>query len=155
MCSHRRKSKIASSEPREVSVVEDAQGESPGPKTTPVPLNRFGQSRDWLDEIVHEHQELGTFDHIAGQGKPLKVDDKFDMATHVMKGSHVLPPWLLLQQEIRNDLRRILEKPHIGEDDIVTINQKISRYNRSCPSSFLYRPPVSLENLREQVTRWD
>ncbi len=115
----------------------------------------MGASSDWLDEIIAEHRREGAFDNLPGAGRPLNLDGEFDMASHLLKNSHVLPPWLDLQQEIRRDLHQLAAQDAVLPHEVEAVNAKISRFNRSCPSPSLQRGLVSPENLREQLRRWE
>lgn len=130
----------------------------PPPESSPEPLVRrpvVGASPDWLDEIISEHRREGAFDNLPGAGRPLNLDGHFDMASHLLKNSHVLPPWLDLQREIRSDLLKLAAKDTVAPHEVEALNAKISRFNRSCPSPSMQRGLVSPENLQEQLRRWE
>ncbi len=128
------------------------------PEPVPEPLTRrpvAGASPDWLDEIIAEHQQQGAFDNLPGSGRPLHLEGDFDMASHLLKNSQVLPPWLDLQKEIRRDIQNLAEKGAVSSDEVEALNAKISRFNRSCPSPSMQRPLVTPATLKEQVPRWE
>lgn len=58
------------------------------------------------EEKIREAQEAGAFDNLAGQGKPLKLEDpngvpeELRMAYHILKNAQVLPPEVELLREI-------------------------------------------------------
>jgi hypothetical protein len=115
----------------------------------------FVTSGSWLDEIVAEHQQQGDFDDLPGSGRPLKLDPSFDLASHLLKNASVLPPWLELQKEIRQDLRRLTAMPDPSPQDFEAVNAKIARFNRSCPVPSMQRSAVRPETVAEQLPRWD
>lgn len=139
----------------------DEQPPAPAPVPTepaPQPQTRrpvMGASPDWLDEIIAEHRAGGAFDNLPGAGRPLNLEGDFDMASHLLKNSRVLPPWLELQQEIRHDLEKLAASQAVSSDALEAVNAKIARFNRSCPSPSMQRPLVSPATLRQQLHRWE
>ena len=80
--------------------------------------------RDYVEEIIHEAQERGDFDNLAGIGKPLKLEhdpyagDK-ELGYRILKNNDTLPAELELAREIRVERERIEAKTarivHRGE----------------------------------------
>lgn len=66
---------------------------------------------DYIEEILHEAQERGDFDHLPGAGKPLNLDDDAGagdkaMAYRLLKKNDCLPAELELAKEIRVERER-------------------------------------------------
>lgn len=67
---------------------------------------------DYIEEIIHEAQERGDFDHLAGTGKPLNLDDDpyagdKALGYRLLKNNDSLPSELELAREIRTERERI------------------------------------------------
>ena len=66
---------------------------------------------DYVEEIIHEAQERGDFDNLAGTGKPLNLDDDpyagdKSLAYRLLKNNDCLPTELELAREIRTERER-------------------------------------------------
>lgn len=143
--------------PNDGPKLEDRKDDAASPPMKAPAPHVWNRPHDWLDEVIQEQQALGTFEDLPGQGKPLQLEERFDMAQHIMKGSNILPPWLELGQEIGREMGQVVAQLERGEgasSAIASVNQKIARYNRMCPSPLLQRPPVSQETIKEQWQRW-
>ncbi|MFC3771321.1 DnaJ family domain-containing protein, partial [Paenibacillus sp. GCM10012303] len=87
-----------------------------------------------MDEAIEECALNGGLDHLKGNGEPIPIPDG-DVLSSVLKQANVLPPWLELQHEIRNDLRAYVSSGRVNPPapsesaDLDAINRKISRYN--------------------------
>ncbi len=66
---------------------------------------------DYVEEIIHEAQERGDFDNLAGTGKPLNLDDNpyagdKSLGYRLLKNNDCLPTELELAKEIRTERER-------------------------------------------------
>jgi DnaJ family protein C protein 28 len=73
--------------------------------------HRGRQFHDYIEEIIHEAQERGDFDNLAGTGKPLNLSDESlagdnALAYHLLKNNDYLPAELELAREIRVERER-------------------------------------------------
>ena len=115
-----------------------------------------------IDEIVSNHAKEGGFDDLEGKGKPLDLKGERnanDYLARVMKNANVLPDWLELQHEIRDNIAgivRLLEQNRTNKIDqeLVEINLKIKKYNQKCPTPLLQKPKITLENILSQFEKW-
>lgn len=112
-----------------------------------------------MDDVVREQEGFGTFTDLPGKGKPLTLKPNFNMADHIMEQNHLLPPWIQLQREIYQAMKKavtLLENGNIEETEsrIGAINVQIKKYNHSCPTPLLQRNPVSIDTLETACARW-
>jgi DnaJ homolog subfamily C member 28 len=79
---------------------------------------------DYIEEIIHEAQERGDFDNLAGTGKPLNLSDESlagdnSLGYHLLKHNDYLPAELELAKEIRVERERaeakLVKVIHKGE----------------------------------------
>lgn len=116
-----------------------------------------------MDQIVQEHAQSGGFDHLEGKGKPLDLTEEVTENFYLhraMKNAEVLPFWLELQHEIRDQIRRLIERtdrePNFPtHHSLAEINQKIKKFNQACPSSAFEKPLISETNYKNQLMRWE
>jgi hypothetical protein len=64
-----------------------------------------------IEKILREAQASGKFDNLAGQGKPLKLDQDNEAseewaANHLLKNQNLRPAWLEEDVAIREELER-------------------------------------------------
>ncbi len=135
---------------------EDHSGQMKIPKAVP-PMPSLGN--DWMDDVVREQEDLGTFTDLPGKGKRLNLKPNFNIADHIMEQNHLLPPWLRLRQEIYQDIKTalsLLDRNDLAalEERIAAINMQIGKYNRSCPSPLLQRNLLSGKTLRDAAGKW-
>lgn len=125
-------------------------------------INREKRQASAIDEIIANSQAEGAFDNLEGKGKPLNLSDELTENYYlhrVMKNANVLPDWLELQHQIRDEISRLADR--LGRDlkvldeNIDAINVKITKFNRICPSSLLRKPMVTRDNLTTSVTKWE
>ncbi len=114
---------------------------------------------DWMDDVVREQEDLGTFTDLPGKGKRLNLKPNFNMVDTIMENNHLLPPWLRLRGEIYQQMKyalTLLDTGHLDdlEQRLSGINQQIAKYNRSCPSPLLQRNLVSVKTLKDACERW-
>lgn len=112
----------------------------------------------WLDEMYKEQQKKGAFDHLPGKGKPLNLDSG-DVFNSILKNANVLPDWLLLQREIREQIRKLLTSLPDNSDnkwdrEIAEINIKIKKYNTMVPVAILQKRQVVRDTIQEQYQQW-
>ncbi|MBD2861727.1 DnaJ family domain-containing protein [Paenibacillus oceani] len=113
-----------------------------------------------MDEAIEECALNGGFDHLKGNGEPILIPDG-DVLSSVLKQANVLPPWLELQHEIRNDLRAYVSSGRVNPPapsesaDLDAINRKISRYNMLVPTPILQKGRVKPDTAEEQLKLWE
>jgi hypothetical protein len=110
------------------------------------------------DIIIKDFQNKGGFDDLPSKNKPLEVQSG-DVFTSILKNANVLPMWVDLQHEIRDDIKKLLKTMTWQGDSIIqieveNINKKIIRYNQIVPSSILQKPKVKKESLTEDYIKW-
>jgi len=114
----------------------------------------------WLDEAVRDCEKSGGLDDLAGKGKPIEVPTG-DALNSILKNANVLPPWLELQHEIRDDIRELLRRygtdsrPASFQTDLDAINKKIQKYNRSVPTPILQKGRLYPESVNKQLNSWE
>ncbi|MFD0616554.1 DUF1992 domain-containing protein [Paenibacillus sp. GCM10027629] len=107
---------------------------------------------------IRDYERKGGFQDLPGKNKPLEVSQG-DVLHSVLKTAHVLPAWLELQHEIREEIRLLLEQQDEQtlmnmNERVDKINQKIGKYNQLVPSSLFQKRKVSAESLHEQYENW-
>ncbi|WP_051251509.1 DUF1992 domain-containing protein [Paenibacillus harenae] len=119
--------------------------------------NTNGSQSHWIDEMYKEQQKKGAFDHLPGKGKPLHIESG-DVFTGILKNANVLPDWLQLQQEIREQIRMVLANLPNNDNDwnreIADINIKIKKYNTIVPTGILQKRQIAKETVHEQYNQW-
>ena len=111
---------------------------------------------NWLNEIYSDYEKTGGFDNLAGKGKPLEVRTEDPLNT-ILHNANVLPSWLELQHEIRDQIYDFLQRPDNKinpNHEINDINKKIKKYNGMVPSSLLQKSVVSKEFIGDQYKKW-
>lgn len=131
------------------------------------------RSRDWrglVEQRIQSGIERGAFDNLSGAGKPLNLDDDafipedLRMAFRLLRTHSLAPLWVELNEEIRNDIRRLehfreyaqtqqldtnrLKYEHLRREFVSRINDinaKILNYNILAPSSQVHFPMLILE----------
>jgi hypothetical protein len=113
-----------------------------------------------MDEAIEECAQTGGLDHLKGKGEPIPIPEG-DVLSSVLKQANVLPPWLELQHEIRNDLRAYVSSHRANPPatfvsaDLDAINRKISRYNMLVPTPILQKGRVNPDTAEEQLKLWE
>jgi uncharacterized protein YukE len=132
-----------------------------------------------VDELIRKAIEEGKFCNLPGEGKPLHLDENpwedpgWRMAHHILQANGFTLPWIEQRQSIEKDLeqarsqlvqawRRSKQPAMAGEErawqqalknfeqQIVTINQQINRYNLAVP---LVRFQIRLVQVKQEVDR--
>ncbi|MDX8362432.1 DUF1992 domain-containing protein [Cytobacillus sp. IB215316] len=89
--------------------------------------------RKYNDLIGDILKEAGEKDNYKGKGKPISKEylemDTYQRFQKIAKDAGYLPPWLKLQKEISQ-----LVHSCKTEQDVIVINEKISKHNTICPS---------------------
>ena len=113
--------------------------------------------RGYIKSAIQKAMESGQFDNLPGKGKPLNLEppSEHSMANRIMKNANVLPLWLELQHEIRDEIAALIE----GRGDNIAksldeINAKIKTFNLKCPSVSLQKPLLHANDLDKQFHRW-
>lgn len=130
-----------------------------------------------VEEQIRDAQKNGEFDDLAGQGRPLDVDDELTalegdlkMAHHILKNADALPFWIELDKEIRarqEYCKNILEQLHAASspalrrklvndyrEEAKSINDHILHFNCICPAPhILAKAPINVEaNVNEAMS---
>lgn len=121
------------------------------------------EHRDWLDEVVQEHQQKGGFDDLKGKGKPLSKETLTgDVFQSILKNNQYIPPWLELRHQIREQIhalyRQIQQKSAPDATDrkqVMAINNQIKKYNRQCPHASMQRGLIDVDRLEEALPQWE
>ncbi|TJY41081.1 DUF1992 domain-containing protein [Cohnella pontilimi] len=111
----------------------------------------------WAQQIYNEEMKKGTFEHLPGKGKPMEVPDG-DLANSILKNANVLPDWLMLQHEIRDQMQALLNATHPDakqvERELDDINRKIKKYNTMVPSVVLQKRKITKEDMHKLFHLW-
>jgi hypothetical protein len=112
---------------------------------------------DWVGEIYNEQLKNGTFDNLPGKGKPMEIPSG-DITNSILKNANIIPDWLTLQHEIRDQLRNLLsihnDDIKIIERELIEINKKIMSYNNKVPSTYLQKRKILRDNMEQQLQHW-
>ncbi|UHA73580.1 DUF1992 domain-containing protein [Paenibacillus sp. 481] len=116
------------------------------------------QHNDWMSDAFAEFGRNGGLYQLHGKGKPLDVQSG-SVLDSTRKEANVRPPWLELQHEIRHSIESTLamlnrDPATVTDTDICNINEKIRRYNKQVPSTWLQKGFVSKQHLRIQSEKW-
>ncbi|KMJ55615.1 hypothetical protein AB685_26310 [Bacillus sp. LL01] len=115
-----------------------------------------GITMSWFDDVYKEYEKKAQDDPLPGKGKPLPQSSLTgDVLDRTIRNANYLPPWIKLQHEIRDELNQLLKgKPSAYEENIELINNKIRKFNLSCPPSFQKRL-ITSANLPKQLKQWE
>ncbi|WP_214484509.1 DnaJ family domain-containing protein [Bacillus sp. SM2101] len=104
---------------------------------------------DLIGDILKEAEEK---DNYKGKGKPISKEyleiDTYQRFQKIASDAGFLPPWLKLQKEISQ-----LVHSCKTEQDVIVINEKISKHNRICPSPML-KNQINLDELEKAKKIW-
>lgn len=122
-------------------------------------IERHRQFSHWIDEAYRDFEKRGGFADLPGKGKPLRLESG-DALHSILKNANVVPRWIELQQEIRADIRKVLDLMELEpernvEPDIEAINAKIKKYNQIVPSHLLQKSKIFRDAIGEQYARWE
>jgi hypothetical protein len=128
------------------------------PEAAPTPFWNSGVSVEhWAGQMYHDEMKKGTFDHLSGKGKPMEVPDA-DITNSILKNANVLPDWLMLQHEIRDQLQALLSVANPDakqvERELDDMNKKIKKYNTLVPSVVLQKRKLTKEDMHKQYNQW-
>jgi hypothetical protein len=138
------------------SIVESENNE---PAAGPRQFWNAGTSvHDWVGEIYNEQLKNGVFDNLPGKGKPIEISSG-DVTNSILKNANILPDWLRLQHEIRDQLRNLLFSIHNDDEnkierELLEINKKIVIYNNRVPSTILQKQKITRDNMEQQFQLW-
>jgi hypothetical protein len=122
----------------------------------PVQYWNAGTS-DWIGEMYKEQLRKGSFDDLPGKGKPLEIPSG-DVTNSILKNANVLPHWLTLQHEIRDQLHDLLSSGDRNEiaiqRELDDLNRKVSKYNGIVPSVILQKRKITKEEMQKQYHQW-
>lgn len=116
--------------------------------------------QSWVDKQIHDAQQRGDFDNLAGKGKPISdLDEPLDPLWWVKRklrdeGVSFLPPSLAIRREVelvREQIAAATSEERVR--DLVThINGRIREVNRTSISG----PPTSVMpmNVDDVVAKW-
>ncbi|MDT8976639.1 DUF1992 domain-containing protein [Paenibacillus sp. chi10] len=113
---------------------------------------------NWLDDVFTQYEKKGGLEDLPGKGKPLEVRGG-DPLNGVLHNANVVPSWLALQHEIRDELQRIMKlRKDQPQADVSAamfdVNQKIVKYNASVPSTLFQKSKVTLDTIEDQLAKW-
>ncbi|CAM2986082.1 DUF1992 domain-containing protein [Paenibacillus sediminis] len=110
-----------------------------------------------VGEMLNDQMKKGAFDNLPGKGKPIDISSG-DVLNSTLKNANVLPNWLALQHEIRDQIAKLLSietnDQNVIETELNNINQKIIKYNNMVPSSILQKRKITKENMKEHYNLW-
>jgi hypothetical protein len=140
----------------EPAAVSESEHEEPA--VSPRQFWNSGASvEDWVGQMYQEQLKKGTFDHLAGKGKPIEVPSG-DITNSILKNANVLPDWLAMQHDIRDQLHHLLSDSFLSEErverELEEINDKIKKYNNLVPNVVLQKTTVNKEDIRRQYQQW-
>ncbi|QYR19321.1 DUF1992 domain-containing protein [Paenibacillus sp. sptzw28] len=133
--------------------------ESDEPAVGPKQFWNAGISvHDWVGEIYNEQLKKGAFDNLPGKGKPIEVPSG-DITNSIFNNANVIPGWLTLQHEIRDELHHLITSLNEKDESLISpkiddINKKIMKYNNMVPSPILQKRKISRDNLEQQLKLW-
>jgi len=114
----------------------------------------------WIDKQIHDAEQRGEFDNLAGKGKPLSdIDEPLDELWWVKRklkeeGVSFLPPALAIRREVELTREQIAaaETEERVRDLVSAINARIREVNRTAISG----PPTTVMPLDvdDVVARW-
>ncbi|MFS1518769.1 DnaJ family domain-containing protein [Bacillus sp. SCS-151] len=108
--------------------------------------------RKYNDLIGDILKEAGEKDNYKGKGKPISKEylemDTYQRFQKIAKDARYLPPWLKLQKEISQ-----LVHSCKTEQDVIVINEKISKHNTICPSP-MQKNQINLDELEKAKIIW-
>lgn len=112
------------------------------PKTRREPQT-LAAWESWVDKLIRDAQERGEFDDLAGQGKPLHIEEApfaggLEVGYGLLKNANVAPIWIELGREIDAAERRLSE--------ILEKSAQLSRVPET--------PPNSVSPIRKQRSWW-
>jgi hypothetical protein len=120
--------------------------------------NSGSSVNDWIGEIYNEQLKKGAFDNLPGKGKPVDIHEG-DVTNSILKNANVLPQWLTLQHEIRNQLQQLIFASGKDAESTISqklndINKKVMKYNNMVPSAILQKRQITRENMEQQLQLW-
>lgn len=124
-----------------------------------ITISRERKQIRWMDEILKESEKNGEFDNLPGKGKPLNVQSG-NVLNSILKNANILPPWLELQHEIRDDIKKLLdnmndENINYINCEIEKINKKITEYNNKIPTPILHKSYISSLDIIKKYSEWE
>jgi len=119
--------------------------------------NSGSSAQDWIGEMYNEQLKKGAFDHLPGKGEAIEISSA-DVMNGILKHANVLPDWLTLQHEIRDQLRILSRSSNMDEhkfnQELQELNKKIMKYNNKVPSTILQKRQITRENMEQQLQLW-
>lgn len=146
----------------------------------PAQERRITQALERLaDDLIREAMANGEFDRLPGQGKPLSasmpniaLDDMSSRINQMLINSGFIPEWITLEQEMRDDLRKLKlkiarswfglgQQPMMRDKwakwetlkqeyilpDLISLNMKVDHFNLTVPILSRQFPRFELERL--------
>jgi hypothetical protein len=119
------------------------------------------QHNTWLDQAFSDFQKNGGLEGNPYKGKPIPIQsDRGEGAAlnSILKNANVLPPWLELQHEIRDQIKRLLDLMATLPDDhidseLTKINDKVKKFNNMCPPP-LQKVRIFKDLIEKQYEKW-
>jgi hypothetical protein len=98
---------------------------------------------------IREAIEVGAFDHLEGEGKPLDLsenpfeDPSQRIANRLLKNNGFAPDWIEEAKEIAAETRRLRALGDLTTDDlrrrVASLNRRILAFNLKAPASNLHK----------------
>jgi hypothetical protein len=98
---------------------------------------------------IRDGMEEGAFDHLAGAGEPLDLeenpfeDSSLRMAHRLLKNNGFAPAWIEESREIETESRRLRAQLEISanefRDRVAALNRRIVAFNLKAPALSLHK----------------
>ncbi|MFJ5716871.1 DUF1992 domain-containing protein [Neobacillus sp. NPDC093127] len=119
---------------------------------------------NWMDQVSKDYNLDEEMKKHPGFGKPLPSrlfsGDIYSNFLNTAKEAGYLPPFVALQKEIRQEIGKALKLKEENANEpeltnlIAEINEKIKKYNSSCPPS-MQRGRIGLDNIEKLYKIWE
>lgn len=117
-------------------------------------------SRDLIGDMLKAQKKDVLYDKPKGFGKPLSREVlEGDVLDRTVKNAGYLPEWIKLQQDIRDQLNKLVSsiEGDTAEESIhqqiEEINKMVKKYNRICPTK-MQKMLISRERATDQLKTW-
>lgn len=86
---------------------------------------------DWIEQKIQEAIAKGEFENLPGAGQPLFLDDnssvpsEMKVAFRVLKNAGILPPELVLHQEVQELKKKLNEEKDLSYDEYQVLKRRL------------------------------
>ncbi|MCR8642532.1 DUF1992 domain-containing protein [Paenibacillus sp. N1-5-1-14] len=114
---------------------------------------------DVMSQIFADFEKNGGYESLSAKGRPLDIKSH-DPLGSVLANANVLPAWLTIQHEIRDQIQVVMNQMESGESDelidkgIIEINIRIRKYNTLVPIPSMQRNVVARDSIVLQYPKW-